>query len=147
MINIEIISCIQKCIISSMISTFSLRNSSIDCHFCAQSDLASIDQIFTIVTTLSKIVDSQPIVPKACQHSNYTKKIWDVRILRICQTIKETFGNCASWDFHQVNGNIKSSNVTCKWWNKPNSFFNNPCKVVSFEVTTPKMESSSIGDA
>jgi hypothetical protein len=52
-------------------------------------------------------------------------------------------GNCNSWDFYQVNGNKHHSGFTCKWWNKDNSFFNNPYKIVLFKVTRPKMESSS----
>jgi hypothetical protein len=39
---------------------------------------------------------------------------------------------------------VKSSGFTCKWHNEPNSFFNNPWKVVAFKVITPKMGSSSI---
>jgi hypothetical protein len=39
---------------------------------------------------------------------------------------------------------VKSFGFICKWQNEPNSFFNNPWKMVAFEVIAPKMESSSI---
>jgi hypothetical protein len=42
-------------------------------------------------------------------------------------------------------GITKSFGFTCKWYNKPNSFFNNLCKMVAFEIIAPKMESPSIG--
>jgi hypothetical protein len=59
--------------------------------------------------------------------------------------MKETLGNGASWDFHQVKSNIKSIGFTYEWQNKHNSFFN-MCKMVTFEVITPKIESSSTSD-
>ncbi len=40
-------------------------------------------------------------------------------------------------------GYTKSFGFTCKWQNKPNSFFNNMCTMVAFNVTAPKMESST----
>jgi hypothetical protein len=47
-------------------------------------------------------------------------------------------------DFHEIKCNMEFSNFTCEWRNKPNSFFNNMCKVATFEFIVPKMESSSI---
>jgi len=55
-------------------------------------------------------------------------------------------GNQGSWIFHQLKGNTTFSSFIGRWWNKDNSFFTNPCKVISFDVTASRMElwSSSI---
>jgi len=48
-----------------------------DYHSCGQSNFASIDQFFIIpVCQIVQIVNSQPIVLEACQHSNYAGKIF-----------------------------------------------------------------------
>ncbi len=69
--------------------------------------------------------------------------ISDLGIPKIYQATKYRFWNHASWIFHQVRGSTKSFGFTCKCRNKFNSFINNLCKVTSFEVTAPKMESLS----
>jgi hypothetical protein len=38
--------------------------------------------------------------------------------------------------------NTMSFNFTNRWHNKNNSFFNNLCKITSFDVIAPKMELS-----
>jgi hypothetical protein len=52
-------------------------------------------------------------------------------------------GNQASWIFHQFKDNTTSFGFIGRWWNKDNSFFTNPCKVVSFDVIASRMELSS----
>ncbi len=60
-----------------MISTSSIRNSSKDYHSCGQPYFASINQFFIIpICQIVQIVNSQPTVLEACQHSNYAGKIF-----------------------------------------------------------------------
>ncbi len=130
-----------------MIFASSIKNSSMDYPSCGQFVLALADHFFMMITSLSRLS-----IPNL-QHWKLIKiptmlkillvSIWDPRISKIYWTTKDTFTNRASWIFHQIKGNIESSSFTCTWGNKFNSFMNNPCKVTSFEVTAPKMESSS----
>jgi hypothetical protein len=81
-------------------------------------------------------------MPEACQHSSYVKISFSFNLQpKNPQNLlkhKKKSGNCVSWDFHQFKGSTNLSNFTCKWQNKPNSFFNNPCKMVAFEVIVPR---------
>lgn len=65
------------------------------------------------------------------------------RISRIFQATKKMLGIHISWDFHQVIDNKQSLGCTCKRWNENISFFNNRCKVGSFEIIAPNMDFSS----
>jgi hypothetical protein len=70
-----------------------------------QSIIALVNQIFIIITSLSKLSTPNP------QHHMFDNTlttlkinlilIWDPKILKICQTIRKMFGNCASWGFHK----------------------------------------------
>lgn len=110
---------------------------------CGQYILAPSDQFFIIIVNLSKLSTLN------LQHCKL------VNILSMEDSLnfylrprnpnnlldqEKRFEIRASWDFDQIKANIKSSSFTCKCQNKDNSFFNNPCKVTSLEVTTPKME-------
>jgi hypothetical protein len=74
-------------------------------------------------------------VLEVCQHSSYSKKKF------------QESQNLSShkMDFHQIKCNKKDYYFTCEWQNKPKSLFGNICKVVTFELIAPKMESSSTG--
>jgi hypothetical protein len=52
-------------------------------------------------------------------HSN---SICELRIPKICCETKHMFQNLLWWLFHQRKGNLHSSIVTWRWWNKDNSF-------------------------
>ncbi len=139
--------CIQQCIIFVNDTCFLAKNSITDCLFLGQSIRASIGQFFMIIINLSRLatpnLQHHKLVNTPTTLRILLVLIWDPRIARTCQTTKKRLGNQASWVFHQVKGRIMFFSFINKWWNKDNSFHNNPCKVTSLKVTTPKMDSSS----
>ncbi len=111
------------------------------------SNCASLSQHFKIMTNLSKF--STPSLHHCKLVNNLaTLKIHSIlicepKIPKICHTTRFTFRNLfGQFLIHQVKGNLHSSNVTWRWQNKDNSFYNKPCKVLSLDAINPKMKIS-----
>jgi len=130
-----------------MILASFIKNSSMDYPSHGWFVFALTDQFFMNITSLSRLLiptlQSRRLIKTLAMLKILSVSIWEPKISKIYQATKDTFRNHDSWIFHQVKGNIESFGFTCKWRNKFNWFLSNPCKVTSFEVTTPKMESSS----
>ncbi len=115
-----------------------------DCPSCEQFVLASIfHNHHKFVKIANWGLQCWRLVKTPTMLKILSVSISDLGIPKICRATKDRFRNHASWIFHQVRGNTKFFSFTCKCRNKFNSFINNLCKVTSFEVTAPKMESSS----
>ncbi len=107
-----------------------------------QSIIALVNQIFIIITSLSKLSPPNP------QHHMFENTltmlkiififIWDPKNLENLSNHKKNVWKLCFTGLPQVKGNTKSSSFTYMWWNENNWFFNNPCKVTSFKITTQK---------